>query len=25
MAEAYAAYSVAVEAWLPAWGAWIRG
>jgi len=25
MAEAYAAYSVAVEAWQPAWGAWIRG
>lgn len=25
MAEAHAAYSVAVEAWQPAWGNWIRG
>lgn len=25
MAEAAAAYAMAVEAWLPAWGAWIRG
>jgi len=25
LAEAYAAYSLAVEAWQPAWGAWIRG
>jgi D-amino peptidase len=25
MAEAVAAYSMAVEAWVPAWGAWIRG
>ena len=25
MVEAYAAYSIAVEAWQPAWGAWIKG
>jgi D-amino peptidase len=25
LADAYAAYSLAVEAWQPAWGAWIRG
>lgn len=25
MAEAHAAYSAAVEMWLPAWGSWIRG
>jgi D-amino peptidase len=25
MVEAYRAYSIAVEAWQPAWGAWIRG
>jgi D-aminopeptidase len=23
--EAYEAYSIAVESWQPAWGAWIRG
>ncbi|CAN5760174.1 M55 family metallopeptidase [soil metagenome] len=25
MVEAYAAYSLAVESWQPAWGAWIKG
>ena len=25
MAEAHAGYSIAVEAWLPAWGSWIKG
>jgi D-amino peptidase len=25
MAEAHAGYSIAVEAWQPAWGSWIRG
>lgn len=25
MADAYAAYTVAVEAWQPAWGAWVTG
>ncbi len=25
MADAHVAYSIAVESWLPAWGAWIRG